>query len=272
MRALPVVLVLLATVSLAAQPLDDFERVLIPAFAQPAVTGVNGARFESMVQLWAPAGTRYFPSYLGDPRAPAIGAFPYPYTHAMFIGTPPSRVGRFLYIEQPVSGHTALHAFLMIGPSGRPDHMLRLPIVREHDFHSTAFSILGVTSAYSLEDVPGTTCRIANPLHRHTLRVYDFDGRGGAVRVRVFGESIGGLLRMDETLQIASREGDDPTYPLYAEMQISELCAGVSCHTPCLSGHQQRVEITPLTEGLRVWAVVSETHNVTQDVTLLYAE
>ena len=140
--------------------------------------------------------------------------------------------------------------------------------MRESDFRSTTFSIINVQSAYDYE---GEGCPKATPRFRHALRLYDFDGRGGTVSVRLVDEFSAGFTIREVMLAVSSREGDGASYPTYGEMEIPELCHPFSCRTPCAGG-SQRIEITPLTPGMRVWALVSETNNATQDVALLYPD
>jgi hypothetical protein len=261
-RATSILLLVLSSFSVAAQQLDEFERVLIPAIAIPPVSGQNGARFASNVTLYAPNGTRFFPKYRqnADGSLTAEIGMQQPRTFPLFVATPPSRAGRFVFIEHARSAEAALHAALLSrAAEGATTYRARLPIVRENDFYSGAFSIAGIDSTMPFEK-------------RHTLRVYDLDGHGeGVVRVRLFMESPIEELRMDRMLDIASREGEDPSYPYYAELDLPGICIVFSAHAPCLGG-SQRVEITPLTPGTRVWAVVGETNNQTQEVMLLYRE
>ena len=271
MRAIPIVLLALFSLPLLGQSLDDFERVLVPALAYPPVTGANGSRFTGFVTLYAPAGTRFFPNYRADGSlTPEIGTFERTITTTLFYRTPPSRVGRLLFVERSRAAEIAWNATLASRASGETvDHRVHLPIVREQDFRSAPFAIVGVASIYRYEGE--SFCPAASPVYRHALRVYDPDGRGGAVRVRLVDEFGNGFLLRETTLELTSREGNDPSFPLYAEMEMAEVCHPFSCHTPCAGG-TQRVEITPLTPSLRVWAMVSQTNNVTQEITLLYPE
>ena len=146
MTIMRMLLALLCSFSLSAQPLDDFERVLIPAYVTPAIHGANGSRFDSWLLMFAPAGTRYFPSYLQASRIPEVGTFPYSVTMRMFDVSPPSRVGRMLYIERARSAEVALDPrFLSRAAGDTKDHRVRLPVVRENDFRSTAFSVGMIT-------------------------------------------------------------------------------------------------------------------------------
>jgi len=272
-RATSILLLVLSSYSLAAQVLDDFERVLIPGFASPEIIGRNGARFAATAALHAPVGTRVFPIYRvaadGQPVAETVTLERPTALVSLFLHTPPSRVGRFLFLDRAHFGEMVISAVLDSRAAGQTNGgRTRLPIVRESDFRSASFSIINVESIYDYE---GEGCPKTAPRFRHTLRVYDFDGRGGAVRVQLVDEFSAGIPISEVTLDVASREGDDPSYPLYGEMEIPELCHPFSCRTPCAGG-SQRVEITPLTPGMRVWAFVSETNNATQDVALLYPD
>lgn len=130
-----------------------------------------------------------------------------------------------------------------------------IPVVRERDFRTGATELMNIT---------------LDPQFRVMLRVYDVDnvqdGANTQVIVRRFVGQGGSNQLVDErTLdvkEIAAR-GEFPAFPGFASM--SDVTADVAT----TSGAVMRVEIEPLTPGLRYWAFVSVTNNSTQDVTVI---
>jgi hypothetical protein len=116
-----------------------------------------------------------------------------------------------------------------------------IPVVRERDWKSEPIQIAGV--------------RIDEGF-RQTLRIYAADERPVEVAVRVY--PLGSSYPLDYQdawrYLLWSHEPDSPAFNM--ECNLHDLYE---------SGQQVRVEITPLTEGARIWAFVSVTNNVTQD-------
>lgn len=238
-------------------------KVFIPALvtASGPITGVNGAQFSGGATAHASAPVQ---AYLGDDVQETITTV----RPLVFPGT--SRVGRILLVEREDVLH--LDAVLSSTPDGKRWHSTTLPIVRERDLHTETTYILNVGSAYFYEPEDGLE-RAAIAQYRHHLRVYDVDARGDArVRVRFWDQSVGGTTLINEMeLTLNLREGNDATYPSFAEIVIPELCHPFSRHTPCMGGVQM-LEIEPLTPGLRFFPLVSATDNVTQQVTLTWPQ
>lgn len=266
--------VLLSSFSLHAQ---DYELVLIPVVATGGVEGVGGARFSTSVSLMSAVdGVRYVPAYSFSSPAPATGtlnAFTVPIPPPFFTG-PRSRAGRLLRIERWAADQVAIDAKLVSRRfENDPGSETTVPIVREDDFRTTVTHILGIRSAWTFSEA---LCpRTAFSRFRHTLRVYDVDARGnGAVLVRVYADSGNGTfssLVQEATLPLDHREGDDSSFPAFGELTINEICRPFSCQLPCTGG-PMRVEIAPLTPGLRFWPLVTETDNATHQVTLAYPQ
>jgi hypothetical protein len=131
-----------------------------------------------------------------------------------------------------------------------------IPVVTEEDFRSTTIALLGIPVA---------------PHYRHTLRIYDFDGRGGArVAIRVYAnDETTPRANVERTLglQTAERVTDAslPLAPAYLQLDPGTLGS--------LAGAQTiRVEVEPLDAGLRLWSFVSVTNNQTHHVTTFSAQ
>jgi hypothetical protein len=140
-----------------------------------------------------------------------------------------------------------------------------------NDFRSGVVHIVGIWSLYQTE---GTfESPVSVPRFRHTLRIYASDLLGSdEAMVRTYRQDVSFVEQLSESRVVLDRrDGDDLSYPFYAELPMDELCNPVSLHIPC-GGGPQRVEITPITAGLRYWAMVSGTDNVTQAVTIVYPQ
>jgi len=135
-----------------------------------------------------------------------------------------------------------------------------LPVPRESAFRAAKFSLV---------DVPVTEG------FRQTLRIYELDGtpREASVRARIYridpahtqpyddpdellGEATLPLLFMpfDEVLVL---------HPGYAEV------TNLGTLAPLGDAERLRIEIEPVTEGLRLWAFVTVIHNETQHATVI---
>ncbi len=100
---------------------------------------------------------------------------------------------------------------------------------------------------------------------RSLIRVYDFDpAPGHAVRVRVFlpSDGFGDDSLLSESVLPLRVSVSPEVYPGYGELSLGGL-SGIS-----RTGNV-RVEVAPLTEGLRFWAFASVTNNLTQHVTIV---
>lgn len=260
-------LVLAATILAAVPPdLDQFEKVFVPAVITPgpAITGVNGSLFASAVYGVSATPVRV---WTGNDVETIQDARPF-----AFPGT--SRSGRLLYVERANASAISLNAVLSSSAAGGESwYDATLPVVRETDVRTETTAILGVGSRYIYVTGSDGVSRSAIEQTRHHLRVYDIDARGNAqVRVRRYDQNVGGSFLIEElVLTLDRREGDDPTYPSFAEILVPELCHPFSRHTPCAGGTQW-IEIAPLTPGLRFFPIVSATDNVTQQVSLSWPQ
>jgi hypothetical protein len=123
-----------------------------------------------------------------------------------------------------------------------------VPVVRESRAFQRPFDLLNVP-------LPSR--------FRQTLRIYDFEDRSGsAVRVQFYDLVTGRLLKDSQLAMLAPRS-DDIFTPAYGQLdqfgQAPEL-AGID---------RVRVRISPTNETQRLWAMVSVTNNVTQELTMI---
>lgn len=140
--------------------------------------------------------------------------------------------GAFVCVERAFVERLSLSLYLQHGDDV-PQH---IPVVPEREFHSEV----------PLIDVPDRA------YHRLMLRVYGSD------------PEVPASVRVQVVQRYYAHHGSTPfrlaTRPPYAERFFG---------VPLTVGNDTlRLEITPLTEGVRVWAMVSVTNNTTQQVTL----
>lgn len=271
LSGLTLALILLAP-SLVAQELQDFQKVLLPAFSNQSVRGVNGSVFSTVLRGYTDVDTIVYPGH--DPshfhRQPAFNPL---FNDVLRYGSG-AATGRFLFIESERAGDLSLQYYLLSSDARdeTTDQRTSLPIVREP--HTGVTRMLGIPSEPILvpsED--GVTRLMAGYRHRLLLRAYDWEGDGTRqLAVQPYHEGLfgnGGALGPPVVLTLNRRDGDDPSFPWYAELPI-EKCVPFSRHTPCTQ-FSMRVELTPLSEGLRYWAFVTATDNRTQHVTVFEA-
>ena len=235
-------------------------KVLVPVYTIEPLPGVNGSSWAT--ELWtsnwgnAVAGVHglfwdcFLPQCGAAPLAPGVslssGLQSFDNLHGAFLsldGAAAEFVGFGLRFRDLSRQATTA------GTS--------LPMPRDPDFRSQKFSLLDIPLADGF---------------RQTLRIYELDGteRSALVRVRLWrpraarpdGEPDGLLGEATYPLQFSPTDlGVEK--PGYA--QITDL----STIAPLGDAETVRVEIEPVTEGLRLWAFVTVIHNETQHATVI---
>ena len=103
---------------------------------------------------------------------------------------------------------------------------------------------------------------------RSMLRVYDVDARDNAiVEVRFYTLTTNELLATTRSSLVSRTPASQfpvPFYPGYAQLSAFETLLPKPVGTTAL-----RIEIVPVTPGLRYWAFVSVTNNETQHFTTI---
>ena len=129
-----------------------------------------------------------------------------------------------------------------------------LPVVHQSRFEKGRLHLL---------DVPN------DDRYRMMLRVYSLDAARRSVRVRIFGTPLGGLSSpppQDDLLtefSVALESGPGRSRPDYLDLDASVMRR--SAH----GRRSLRVEVEP--EGdFSIWAMLSVTNNVTQEVTMIF--
>jgi len=269
-RLLVLASLLLATTTFA-QDLSGFEKLLLPVEPFVLVTGAARTEFTTRLDTASPGRFRYYFGGPGDIQVfDPTRLLPAP---VISPSQPRSEIGRLLYVEKSAVNDVSMQLTLTSRPAGEPAHTARvdsLPVVRERDFRTgpIAFANVPYSYVYLTEDI----IRPAYAQYRHQLRIYDVDLRGdAAVRIRIFDRNAGGSLVKEAIIPLDGRNGGDPSYPFYANLDLDAFfngCRPFSLHTPCV-GTDTRIELLPVTEGLHYWAFVTLTNNFTQEVTAL---
>jgi hypothetical protein len=254
-----------------SQDLSGFKKVLLPVYTSQPISGSNGSTFSTRLTGYAETDIRYFGRVTTAGEAAGVftqEAFvPMSGYEALNYG-PPRATGRFLFVQQDRYRDVALQYTLRSSDADKQtsDQVTTLPVV------STPLTgrswILNVPiSPLLTQDLWPTLLGYG---FRNMLRIYDFDGDGsGEVDVRLFHEAFFGRTQEMESrrVKLDRRDGDDATFPFYAEVPIENRCIPFSVHTPCLA-FTFRVEIDPVAPNAQYWAFVSTTDNRTQHVTI----
>jgi hypothetical protein len=171
---------------------------------------------------------------------------------ARFLGGDRPGAGRFLYIATNGPDETErLTLSLRTRDLSRQSegHGTQVPVVREDD------TIIG--RPIVLTNIP------MSALYRQKLRIYDFDGElGRAVMVEVY-KAVGSthfdrLATRTIQLSLAPFTGE-PHHPGYAELDLNAM--------PEVADADRVTVLVKGSDDARLWAFVSVTNNITQQVT-----
>jgi hypothetical protein len=252
-------LVLLATLAIlisakSGDAAGPYERILIPVYGAQALPGAFGSLWTSefIVRNNSDSYIEILQRLSG-----LCGACPLPpvqprTTLAYLANVPNPGAGIFLYV--PISGMPNISFNARIQDVSRQALTwgTEIPIVHERE---------AVSGTLYLVNVP------ADDRFRQTLRIYDFDGRDGAqVMVRVYPNASSTLLS-ESVITLKQGSIDDspsPGWPAMAQLAFADIAGA-----PLVNGTRLRLEITPITPALRIWAFVSVTNNETQHVTTI---
>ena len=172
-----------------------------------------------------------------------------PNEYRRVVGPPlPGAFPGLMYVPDGADVSAALRTSNETAGSSEANFTVEIPVVRESELYSEPFSILGVpvVSGYRL-----------------ALRVYDVAAReGGEVRARFIGANGAQLSEVRMTLR--TRRGGPSPFALPDEPAFAELLNLDVAPAATLFPAEIRVVIEPLTPGMKVWAMVTSTHNTTQ--------
>lgn len=234
-------------------PVEAWSRILIPLIGAD-VPGTNNALWRTEVTALIsydtpieiqPVACDVCPPVLLPVRQPFDA-----YGHGL-AGFLPNGIGQFLYVR--TADEAKLHLNSRVYDVSRTAQTAgsEIPIARGNDFTSRPVSLLGIPVA---------------PHYRHTLRIYDLDAhQGGEVLLRIFAN---GRTNPEATFRrsLSVPQGARttaarlPSHPGVIQLELGQVIslAGIST---------LRVDIEPVTPGLRLWSFVSVTNNETHHVT-----
>lgn len=232
-------------------PVEEWSRILIPLIGAD-VPGTNNALWRTEVTGLItndtpievrPMACDLCPPFMLPVRQPFDA-----YQHG--VGFLPNGIGQFLYVR--TADEAKLHLNSRVYDVSRTAQTAgsEIPIARGNDFTSAPVSLLGIPVA---------------PHYRHTLRVYDLDGQTGQVLIRLYADgetsprsTVVSNLSVPEGARITA--DGLPTHPGVIQLELGQL-------TPLAGISTLRVDIEPVTPGLRLWSFVSVTNNETHHVT-----
>ena len=233
-----------------------YEQVLVPMFFLRVVPGANGSLWQTEftgrnggatdVVAFQTAGDGIEPTILGGGQTFHIRP------RRDYLN--PANPGVFLYIEKERAA-SVTYTLRLRELSQSPFDFLEVPVVHERDFSSSTTNLL---------DVP------TNAATRAHLRIYGASSSNGHadVIVRIFGNDAK-LYEKTVTLTPAGGLATVPTdsafmnNPAYAELANLRQLPGIGAHDIV------RVEIEPVSPGLRYWSFISVTNNATQRVSTI---
>lgn len=262
---------LIASAPIAAAQDPVLSRVLVPVWVENPIPGANGS-------IWT---TNLSVLYHGSRPATLIEGFDSECISSPCPLSPPgiTFMPRFTWVGD---GGVAPTRFLFVLTEDLPDLSFALRVAEQSRLASTwGFTIPVVTEQ---EAFTGPVNLLDLPTEgdfRTMLRVYDFDpethaSTPAAVRVRLYAHNptvkVAGshfgtkpqdslLFERDYTFRYAPEHRLDVT-PGYLEVPAIERLA------PLPAGMRLRIEVSPITPGLRFWAFASVTHNETQQITV----
>jgi hypothetical protein len=251
----------LLTGALAAQ--EPPRMVLVPVFTFDPIPGVNGSSWAT--DLWTSnwgGAVANVDGLLWDCFLPQCGAAPVE-PGVTFRSGPRvfnSLHGALLYVDATSAESVGFGLRFRDLSRQSTTWGTELPLPRDTEFRNSKFSLL---------DVPVTAG------FRQTLRIYELDGteREAAVRVRVYRLPSAPTQPYDDPdellgettlpLQFAPLDDVVVLHPGYAE--VTDL----STLAPLGDAERLRLEIEPVTAGLRLWSFATVIHNETQHATVI---
>lgn len=226
-------------------------KILLPVVIATPVPGALGSLWSSEVDLYSSGGSLRGVFVAGTAIChfdPCTGEGIVDKSTYENVPVPmaPGAVGKFLSVF-PEEALSDLTISLRVFDESRSvtNRGTTIPVIHESKAARSPVQLLGVAIA---------------PPFRSMLRVYDFDPDDTHVaRVSIYLPSSDHDLLLDTRVLALRKTGDAATYPGFAQLDLSYLAD---------RAQKVRVEVAPVTEGLRFWAFVSTTNNQTQHITL----
>lgn len=254
--SLALLLSLVATFVVGQQP-PPTEVVLVPTFGA-AQAGELGSLW---VSSFSARNTGSVPVYFAPLPLTCQGTCPVVTTYLPPMTTArPSNPGRtypggaLFYVDKALAANVQYGLHIQDTSRQATDAGVEIPVVRERDAR---------TSTIILNDVP------LDNRFRQRLRVYDIDAQGtNTVRVTFYDATDNTGPLATASLQLPAPQPRQTTASP-EEPGFAQLANWID-RFPQLQGHAVvRVEIDPVSTGLRFWAFVTVTNNDSQHVTVI---
>ncbi len=239
----------------------DFEKVLLPVVFQGP--GAHGSAWTTRIFAYNAGKERVAsanPIFEGDPKCPAIcgcsaaSIIEPGHTNSVCVTGFSDPMGLIYYPLRSVADNVRFSARIFDVTRSAVNGGTEIPVVRERDFR---------TDRIVLVDVPTA------PLFRLALRVYDPDQHdGGLVAMRITAlDSQDPIVESTITLSYPIRTilpDPFPNRPAFA--YVGDL---LTAHPELGRIASVKIELTPQTQGMRIWGFVTFTNNDTQQVTTI---
>jgi hypothetical protein len=195
-------------------------------------------------------------NYFGPTLAPAADN---PWRGPQHFTSPGEPPGSIIYVPQEHADAVHVTVALRQASPSATDH-ISIPVVRESEFSDSPLFFIGLRREKD---------------ERTHLRVYslDLDKEAPAVRVQIIGRELGAFTpRYDAVVPLAVKQTISgwpqplPVRPWAAELLLDPLLDQSSVVPSDAEQSPYIVVVSPVTSGLRIWALLSETHNETQRV------
>ena len=241
MRSVLALLVLSFALPLAA---DEYEQLLLP-IAPSVVHCAKDSRFETRLMAFngnEHASTRLCTDTECSELEP-MGAKEF--TGIDAGGTP---LPAYVYLPKSAADAMQLSIFIESSHMDRREEraFTEVPVIRTSDFRTGKIQFLGVRM---------------DPEFRQSIRMYGLDGsQYGVLMMRVYSLETGELLHECEHLLVPiggkDADGRDMRPSFSMECDMSEHVES--------NGQKVRIELEPVTPGLKYWSIISITNNRTQ--------
>ncbi|MEO8382200.1 MAG: IPT/TIG domain-containing protein [Acidobacteriota bacterium] len=244
-----------------AGPEADYERVLLPVWWKDSVPGAQGTQWRT--DFWlrndGENGVR-IAAYNCPASHACLPVFPATYTllpgYALhnvpdFSVEPRNNPSQLLYLSSDSAAGVEMSLRVADVSRGALNAGTDIPVVRESEL---------LTDRAQLLNVP------TDGRFRVLLRLYEVNGTSATFLVRLYAqteEPSVSTLYETTMVTVTPQSGQFRTEAAYAQLPIAEL------HTADGLPAQVRIEVKPLTAGVRYWAFASVTNNETQLVTLV---
>lgn len=239
-------------------PSPSVERILLPVVVSRS-TGAFGSEWESELTVHSEAGGLRSLSVAwagcqitcpGEPVSLDRGATR-TFRGAIYYDQTASRPGALLYAIRNEADLFSFSLHIMDRSRSATNAGTEIPVIRERELYAGRIILLNVPFKSGF---------------RNLLRIYDpfpLDDTP-VVRVRVI--SVDNEILLERSIGLESLPSNPlvPAYPGYAQLaDFGDVQSRLG------SGQNARIEIEPLTPGLKFWAFVAVTNNDTQHVTTI---